>query len=395
MTLLPAPAFAAGFQILEHGTAATGMVGAFTGKADDVSAIFFNPAGLADQTGLQVYVGGMLITGAPSAEMVPGGGAVGAQVEPQPLPTIYTSYHLPHDVTVGAGLFSQFGLSVEWPSDWAGRFLVTQAQLRTVTINPTASWRPKPWFAVGGGLDFTPASVKLERSLDLVAAEGTARFAANTVGVGANLGVMFDPIPEVSLGISYRSQYNLNFHSGALQLDVPPELSQQLPDMPASTTLPMPDLLSFGATVRPTDDVSIIAQVDWTNWSRFQNLTLTTPVQAMDMSIPEKWHDGWTMRLGAEWIYSETDKLRFGFGYDWNPVPASTMGPIIPDADRVLLSFGASHDFGNNLTGELALMGVFFQDRTSELAGFNARYLNTALLTSLSVEYRSGSNVRR
>jgi long-chain fatty acid transport protein len=157
----------------------------------------------------------------------------------------------------------------------------------------------------------------------------------------------------------------------------------------------MPDLVSMGATVRPTDDVSIVMQLDWTNWSRFQNLTLSTPVEAMSMSIPQRWHDGWTARVGGEWIYSPTDKLRAGIGYDWNPVPASTLSPIIPDADRVLLSFGASHDFGNDLTGELSLMGVFFQDRRSELPGFGVRYLNTALLTSLSVSYRSGPNVRR
>src|SRR5690242_14407842 len=56
-------AHAAGFAIAEQGTAATGMAGAFTAKADDASAIYFNPAGLAPQKKLQVYLGGLLILG--------------------------------------------------------------------------------------------------------------------------------------------------------------------------------------------------------------------------------------------------------------------------------------------------------------------------------------------
>ena len=39
LVLGPAPAGAGGFEVLEHGAAATGMAGAFTAKADDVSAL--------------------------------------------------------------------------------------------------------------------------------------------------------------------------------------------------------------------------------------------------------------------------------------------------------------------------------------------------------------------
>src|SRR5262245_29934743 len=56
-------AHSAGFQVSEEGAAATGMVGAFTAKADDVTAIFYNPAGIARLRGLQAYFGGMLVLG--------------------------------------------------------------------------------------------------------------------------------------------------------------------------------------------------------------------------------------------------------------------------------------------------------------------------------------------
>src|SRR5579884_3210394 len=109
---------AGGFEVGEHGAAATGMVGAFVAKADDASAIFFNPGGLADQRGLQLYVGTTLVNGQPSVTGVQDG-----DFKTTPLPTMYASYGLPHDIAIGMGAFSQFGLRVEWPATWQGRFL--------------------------------------------------------------------------------------------------------------------------------------------------------------------------------------------------------------------------------------------------------------------------------
>src|SRR5262249_25457445 len=189
LCLLPATARAGGFELAEHGAAGTGMAGAFVAKADDASAVFFNPSGLADQRGLQLYLGTTLITAMPSAQ-VASGGQQDAATAVQPIPTIYASYGLPHQVTLGVGAFTNFGLSLDWPHDWAGRYLIRSVALTTVTINPTPAWRPLPWLAVGGGIDITPASADLSQAINLVAAEANARFRGNAVGVSGNLGVL-------------------------------------------------------------------------------------------------------------------------------------------------------------------------------------------------------------
>ncbi|HQT91428.1 MAG TPA: outer membrane protein transport protein, partial [Candidatus Kryptobacter bacterium] len=54
-------AFASGYQLNEHGAKAVSMGGAFVARADDPSAIFFNPAGLSFVKGFNVMVGGTLI----------------------------------------------------------------------------------------------------------------------------------------------------------------------------------------------------------------------------------------------------------------------------------------------------------------------------------------------
>ncbi len=101
LTLLMAPAAsrAGGFEVYEHGAAATGMVGAFTAKADDASTIFYNPAGLARlHEALHPYVGTTAFIGGPSASSTPDftlpPGRSDGEVKFIPLPAVYVSYGL-------------------------------------------------------------------------------------------------------------------------------------------------------------------------------------------------------------------------------------------------------------------------------------------------------------
>ena len=71
--LAAGPASAAGFSIFEAGSRATAMGGAFVAQADDLSAMFYNPAGLAKYTKkgkLKAMVGVTLII--PTSELAEG-----------------------------------------------------------------------------------------------------------------------------------------------------------------------------------------------------------------------------------------------------------------------------------------------------------------------------------
>jgi long-chain fatty acid transport protein len=169
---------------------------------------------------------------------------------------------------------------------------------------------------------------------------------------------------------------------------VPPELSGILHDTPGSALVPIPDALSAGLGARPLPRLFVQAQFDWTNWSRLQTLTLTAPQNPMmSTSIPQNWHDGYVLRTGGEWAF-DTLRVRGGFGYDWNPVPDQTLGPIVPDSNRWLVAGGASVDLPSHLEAELSVMGVIFEERQSQLQAFPAKYRDFAVLTGLALSYR-------
>jgi long-chain fatty acid transport protein len=393
-----AVAHGAGFQIGEEGAPATGMAGAFTAKADDATAIFYNPAGIGKLRGLQVYAGGMLIVGHPEAASSPAfqlpGGKQDGNYSVVFIPNFYVSYGFKYGLAVGVGAFTNFGLKSIWPTGWEGRFQAYSSSLEDVTLNPSVAWHPVRWFSIGAGFDITPARVDLRRSENLVNAESQLRFIGNAVGLGGNVGVLFE-VPRVnrpsllSIGLSYRSRYDLEFNDGVIHANnVPLELLSVLHDTPATATLPIPDLVSVGVGVRPVDSLFLQVQFDWTNWSRLQALQLNAQDMALNTTVPEKWRDGYTMRVGGEYAFGIVS-ARLGFGVDWTPVPQATMNPIVPDAQRFLVSGGASVYLPKGFALEAAIMGVIFRDRTSALPEFPVSYSTWAVLTSFALSYRS------
>ena len=60
--LVPALVFGNGFALFEHGARGVAMGGAFCAIADDATAGYYNPAGLAFLEGTQAAAGAFLIT---------------------------------------------------------------------------------------------------------------------------------------------------------------------------------------------------------------------------------------------------------------------------------------------------------------------------------------------
>jgi long-chain fatty acid transport protein len=396
MLVLPTLAHAAGFQLGEEGAAATGMSGAFTAKADDATAIFYNPAGIAKLRGLQVYAGGMVILGRSRASSTEAftipGGSQDSNWSASFIPNVYASYGFTHDVAVGVGLFTNFGLQAIWPQEWAGRFVASYTKLEDFTINPCIAWRPVSWFSIGAGLDVTPARLQLRRSEDLVDAEALVRFVGNGVGVGGNVSVLFESpragrLPPFTLGVSYRSRYNLDFDSAVLTPSfVPLELSAVLHDSDATTTIRIPDLVSVGVGVRPVEALFLQVQFDWTGWSRFSDLQLKAHDPALNLVVPEAWKNSYTLRIGGEYVVGKVS-ARLGFGFDWTPAPEITLSPAIPDAQRYLVSGGVGVHLPKGFTVEGALMGVIFSGRTSTLPELPVHYDTWAVLFSFAASY--------
>src|SRR5687768_5947056 len=159
IAVVATPARAGGLALFEQGARGMGFAGAFTAQADDPSAIFHNPAGLAFLKGKQAYVGGTAVR--PSTDFVgaapfPGEGtAESGDVGVLPVPALYYSQPFSDRLAIGVGVHTPYGLKTAWasPGTYSGRFISQEATLSGVSINPTLAYKLADRLSIGAGLD--------------------------------------------------------------------------------------------------------------------------------------------------------------------------------------------------------------------------------------------------
>ena len=150
-------------------------------------------------------------------------------------------------VALGLGVFPAFGLSVTWPEDWLGREHTIKASIQTVNFNPTVAVSLLPELSLGAGLQVVRGAVELSNALPAVVG-GTATLGGGTWGVGANVGLLYRPLPErLHLAFTYRSRAKLLLRRAG-RLRSPPRLRPAAcPIRAAAPTSPCPTSSAWGS----------------------------------------------------------------------------------------------------------------------------------------------------
>ena len=167
---LPAGLGAQGFGVYEHGTCAMGRAGVTAANpCNDGSAIFFNPAGLANITGFRVNAGGTLILPSGSFTRDATGTTTDAPSQSYLVPNVFLARSMSDQVALGFGVYAPYGLGTKWPSDdsFEGRFLGYHTALKSIYFQPTAAYKITDKFQVGLGFAYIHASVELHQRADL------------------------------------------------------------------------------------------------------------------------------------------------------------------------------------------------------------------------------------
>lgn len=393
---------AAGFQLLEQN--GSGVGNAFAGSAavaENASTIFFNPAGMTRLDGdRQISVGldvvnvgfefndeGSALPALTSAGTSDGGNAGSLNV----IPNAYFSMKLTPKLAVGLGIGAPFGLKTEYDDDFVGRFLAIKSDIKTININPSLAYQLNDKLSVGVGINYQKIDAELSNAVNysgllaqagfvIPGLEGVGTVSADDYSWGWNFGVLFEPSETTRVGLSYRSKIKHEL-TGDVKFKRPntgnPLLNGAIStgaaaDGPVGADVELPDTFVVSAVQRLSDKWTMLGDLSWTGWSSLQSLDIVRANGTPLSSETLKWRDTWRIALGANYLYSDRVKLKFGVAYDQSPVETDHRLARLPDANRLWLSIGSQYRVGPAMVVDVGYAHLFISDPKIDADGDNA-----------------------
>lgn len=397
--LLSSMVYGAGFQLNLQGMRQLAMGGSGTAIAWDASTIFYNPGGLSDIDNWQVY--GSVNALVPRTRYVeaPTGTNVVDAIEHTYTPfNLYVAAPIGYKTrwTAGVGVYTPFGTGVDWGKEWVGKYVIQNISLQAIFIQPTVSYEVNDYISVGAGFIYAFGNFELNRSvptLNSMDEPGQAELAGKANGVGFNLGLHIKPTDNLQVGLTYRSQVNMNVNHGYAKFsNIPSSISTQFPNTAFTSMLPLPQVASLGIGWMASDRVTLQADANFVGWGTYDTLTFnyennTSSLQ--DTKAPRMYKNTLALRAGVHYKFSDNVAGMLGTAYDPSPVRDGFLNPDLPDAQRYLATGGLSVKFWEHLTVIGVVEYVFAENRTgtSDDAGFTGTYQNKVINPGIAISY--------
>lgn len=420
-------AWAGGFSIYEQGARATSQAGAFTARPWDASAAFYNPAGLSmfGTAGQWRIYGG--ITPVQSLSKFQGlNPSPGAGVRDKAKDQVffpfhfYTVYNINEKMAAALAFTVPFGLGTFWDQpDYSGRFRSIKAEIQTVHISPTFSYKFNDKFSVGASIDYVYSKVTLRRNNAQTFFDGTNTVVydvaqvnlkgTNDPSFGWHLGAFYQVNEQWSIGVDYKHLLH-NKYDGTAKFKqlttgnaiVDNTVASTL-NNPAfgglkqdgSTQVNTPNSIAIGVGYKHNEKWNVGLDFEYVGWSTFKQVFIEFPDNQISPSslLEENYDNTWQVRLGGEYWFTDKFAGRLGYIYDKTPAPTETVNPLLPDANRNDLSIGFGYKLSESMHIDAAYMAVLFNERSTKgknVDGYDGIYQSHVNLFSLSFGYSFG-----
>ena len=362
-----------GLNLNSMGSRAVAMGGAFIALADDFSAPFWNPAGMAQFTQKSFgFYGADLIPSMDYSLAMGGMTLVTAKTKSKHYLVGQGSYIHPINDKLVAGLsiYVPSGLGAAWNgSDFlalSGTAYKWESRIGVVTIAPGLAYKVSDQFMIGATFNANYAMFDmsthagavdiLHPQLGVVSFDlGQQTLDMSGWGYGATVGILIKPSANFSIGATYRSASKVKL-TGTTEISNLGTLVQMMGLSVSSTTdtdinVTWPMWLGFGIAFKPTMAFTISFDVQYTDWKKMDKIELefTDAIWQLvveDAELPLHWKSRWQIRGGLEYWVTEALALRGGFYWDPSPTPDSTMNVLLPSFDFSAICFGIGYRAG-------------------------------------------------
>lgn len=348
------------------------MGGAFVGLADDFSALYWNPAGIAQFKSKYFGFYGTDLIPSSTYKMdaiIPNVGAVtlvDAKAESKHYLAGMAAYYHPVSeyLVASIGVYVPSGLGASWRGrDFAAvsanKAYEWMSRIGVVTIAPALAYQVNDMIFVGGALNInygmfdikthagtTPVLVGgVIMDVDL----GQYGESMSGWGYGATFGILVKPTDMLSAGVTLRTASEVKFKGEASISNL--GLLGLMPETDVKRNVTWPMWIAGGLAFRPMESLILTADIQWTQWSKIDVME-TEYVDTFwklfmaasgDDKRPMHWRNQAQYRFGAEYKFNEKFSFRGGYYWDPSPAPNKTMNVLLPNYDFNVFTLGVGY----------------------------------------------------
>ena len=398
----PAALGAQGFGLNEISACGIGRAFAnVTGACRDASSIYWSPAAVTELPGWSFLLGAAVIPVEGNFTQDSTGRVWEANPPTAFVPHFFLNYQPKNSrFAYGIGVYVPYGLTSQWPDSFPGRFAAQKASIKSIYIQPNIGWKFNDSWSIGGGPVFAHSSVELIQALDLSTQAagpnpvtgapmtfanlgiprytqfGTAKLKGGAWGYGAQIGVMGKLSKDWTFGARWLAPIYFKYDEadatfaqvntglvlgGAIPPSIPagtPVDALVAPQFAAggalvaqkvSTKIMHPQQLQAGFSYAGFAGWNLEADYGYVGWKVFQNLPVTFlgPAAANSRTLIEDYNNSSSIRLAADYTFSNKWHGRLGFAGVAAAAPDVTVTPLLPDQDRANWTAGLTIPWSN------------------------------------------------
>lgn len=389
--------YSQGFQVNFQGQKQQGMGLAGTALSEDASALFYNPGGIAFVKKNEINAGFSPIFA--NSLFVDSASGEGYRTK-SPMGTPFSLYALfgfkkMESLKVGLAVYTPFGSTIQYEDEWIGRFALTKLSLKSIYFQPTISYKINERFGFGAGFVISSGTVDLQKDIPVQFENGTyghAELTGKALGFGYNLGLNMRIDRCFSLGLTYRSKVSMKVKDGDAEFTVPESLNANFPDGPFTSSLPLPSVLTLGASYNSLKKWQFVLDINYVGWKAYDTLAFdyeSNTTSLADTKSARKYKNIIAFRGGANFKATKMIAVRLGGGYGFSPVQSGYVTPESPDGNRIYGTAGLGFKFNEHFNLDLSFYYTYIKrtDRNLE-TNLQGTFTTIAISPGIGLSYK-------
>ncbi|MFC2156257.1 OmpP1/FadL family transporter [Acidobacteriota bacterium] len=405
---------ATGFSVFEIGARAAAMAGAYVAHVDDVSAIYYNPAGLAFLDGVRIKTNVLFSILRTTASHNTFGNYESKLLQLRG--AHFLAWNLFDRFSIGIGIFNPYIAETSWMEDNPYSY---NTKFNIYTIRPALALKLLKGLSIGFGVDIAFATLSWAHSLEWYEGiygpyHARSRYEVNGNGMGYVVGILWKVGKMFHFGGRYQHKVSpnlagLNFFRGVY-------------DYPVSNvtgSITMPSELVLGLKFAPLDNLVLCLDFQKVRWSQTKGWKyqydetqehwgqgfyeiweefLNFSQEESRKSAVLRFKDTWTLKFGLEYSLNDKFALRAGYAHHPSAVSDGATHLIYPDLDRKIITFGFGYEgplFSiwksdtsmSELSLDLFLQYVMTEAQTSSIPGYEFTFDNDHFVIGLGLGF--------